>query len=291
MNNIRQSASLPIKLDHFQYFNGVIKMYAGARAIGFATKEKQNQTFEGKFDGMPRFEIDDSASKLLDAGVKKLAKGETTDLSEILFHPELYSSYPCLKKLPVVPTNDSSNSASYSRRNGEITIFCGETSDLNGKKINELRDNIIHEIQHSVQHIEGFDQGSNANLLLHFSSTAKRKELGLRGEKLDPKIQEMLELKAIKDYEATNGEIEARDVTARINFTKKERSETPPYSSEKYEAHEGRKPIELVDGAEEKFNATKLRTSQIASQTTRMFSNLFGIKNETPEKSKSLKIS
>ena len=95
-------------------------------------------------------------------------------LEDIFDAPMLYLAYPQLKNSCVTATNEDS-AASYRTLCGEAWI------DINPRYVDEnghiiqtpaniyekylplgnLRDTLLHEIQHAIQHIEGFARGSN----------------------------------------------------------------------------------------------------------------------------------
>ena len=148
--------------------------------------------FRGR-DNMMRFEIDDSQSEILGNGVGDIVQMDEDDmdaylrgfsfnvdnkfpdnsiqgmpeeqafstLGNILKHDELYSQYPQLRNAPVI------EDTTYFKRNPSVLGYFDETSGtiaINTNKIKtneELRDTLLHEVQHLVQHLEGFEGGTN----------------------------------------------------------------------------------------------------------------------------------
>ena len=51
--------------------------------------------------------------------------------------------------------------AIYSRHGGAETIY------VRGGKSSDVRGNLLHEIQHAIQHREGFNAGSSGNRFLY----------------------------------------------------------------------------------------------------------------------------
>ena len=124
------------------------------------------------YDGKWRFEIDDSKAKMVDIAETFGKKTEPmfedeepgleikypihTTLGKVLAHPDLYKAYPKLKKVPVILKAQDGYSMlkTAGRTDGEtITLYI----DTDRAPLGTL----LHEVQHIIQGIEGFAQGSN----------------------------------------------------------------------------------------------------------------------------------
>jgi hypothetical protein len=152
----------------------------------------QGKWFRGR-DDLMRFEIDDSDSKIVGGGVSNLINmnqddmdaylndsmfsvykkfpdtsiqdmpGEKafTTLEDVLDHPRLYDQYPELKNAPVIVD------VGYFKKNPQVEGYFDPSSGtiaINTKKItsnSELRETLIHEVQHLIQHLEGFESGTS----------------------------------------------------------------------------------------------------------------------------------
>jgi len=80
--------------DPYNYMGGGFAgTIAGKSATGFA---KAPNKFSALWDKKPRFEIDDSAAKMLPVNIKKSAK-----LSDVMDHKELFNNYPDLANIYV----------------------------------------------------------------------------------------------------------------------------------------------------------------------------------------------
>ncbi len=117
-------------------------------------------------------------------------------LGETVKHDTLFEAYPELKHIAIVFADRAQmpNYADGAYGFGEILI----ANDIRIDKI-RLKSTLIHEIQHAVQNIEGFASGSNPNYA---------------GDRVT--------------YRNTAGEVEARDVSNRVNMTAKQRKNTRP---------------------------------------------------------------
>lgn len=234
-----------------------IYMYAGKRANGFSLAEKESNTFIGKYDNNIRFEIDDSQSCLLSDGLKRYESGEQIKVKDLLHHPDLYTNYPVIANLNVRKTEDES--ASFVLSDSNIEIGC---------KTKNMRGSILHEIQHAIQTIEGFEAGANARLIYTNLSLDKFKEVGVKkGGDLDINTKIELSNEANRRYKNTVGEIEARDTSSRMHLTKEDRKAVSPYSEENIPANESFKSASM--GGVQIFVAiSKLRIKQMVDSFT-----------------------
>jgi hypothetical protein len=92
---------------------------------------------------------------------RKAAYGVTTPTVEEVFrHPELFEAYPQLKgnQVMLLPAT-SKNNASYSPSEGIIRVNPNLTAE-------QAESSILHELQHGVQEIEGFNKGTDAAVIL-----------------------------------------------------------------------------------------------------------------------------
>jgi len=257
-------------------------LFAGSKAKGFKEAEKAGKKFEGKYDTLERFEIDDSkanikatakelnsikrerlnkqaddireqyesgafsekeALELLDKNFLELPKGNNGafNLSDVLDHKELYDNYPTLfdAKLTFTDMPKGANGY-YDAKANEIVL----NSAMNKE---DIKSSLLHEIQHAIQNKEGFARGGSAQ---EFYNDAKSKidllkyELEFEPDDFirDKKLKQLSEIEtayknggkeeAFKKYQRLSGEIEARDVQARMNYTPEQREKIAPYSSE-----------------------------------------------------------
>ena len=102
------------------------------------------------YDGKWRFEIDDSQMEIKDI------ESNYMKLDQLLKHDKLFEAYPILREVDVV-FQDIDGHGKFNRQ-----FF---TIDLNYKLKNDnkqLRETLIHEIQHVIQQEEGFTNGANS---------------------------------------------------------------------------------------------------------------------------------
>ena len=150
-----------------------------------------------------------SAKKILKAGVMKNVVGYNR-LGEVLDFPALFESYPELKKLPVWWMNDNFRMRGayvISNRDGMNRIMVRANRSEGGKL-----STLLHEVQHWIQHKEGFAYGSAPGGAVEFL-----RRMG-NPEAYSPKG---------KQYRRFAGEIESRNVQARRWLAEAEREELP----------------------------------------------------------------
>lgn len=98
------------------------------------------------------------------------------NLSDVIDHPMLYEAYPEIADMPLaIVTGDRKgwNGAFFGLEDG-IEIYA-ESFRLGG--IDDTISTILHEVQHGIQKIEGFDSGSNPSMFLRQNLPAAEKQL------------------------------------------------------------------------------------------------------------------
>lgn len=165
-------------------------------------------------------------------------------LDEALDHPALFAAYPALRQVFVQVDPKLGVGGSFSlMEGGEQVIRIGRGQQLQ---------TLLHEIQHGIQHIEGFasggmarqfavSRGSTPEQVVQTISEAKRlydefrAEVGEFGnaspewaDASDQTRQEFMSRAAGSLYERLAGEVEARNTQARADMSAADRVATPP---------------------------------------------------------------
>ncbi len=228
-----------------EYINRLSNMpstlYGGVKAEG-GQEEIDKRGFSFEVDKLPRFEIDDSGSKI---DASKLEQDMTSDelvgrLGDAFIHPEMEKRYPKImdKRLRISSDMPQGMKGSYTPK-GNFLIGVGTPE--------QMRETLIHEVDHAIGETEGFTQGgTNAvgglpseglamELARHLEATEK-----IKGKEATAKYQKQL-MKAMKGdktdfvtahnaravldetYRKLGGEISARDSANRMNMTAEER--------------------------------------------------------------------
>ncbi|MDR1684879.1 MAG: hypothetical protein LBR82_00285 [Desulfovibrio sp.] len=113
---------------------------------------QQTGWFKG-MDGKWRYEIPDNLDGIHIPTIKGKAKAFT--LGQLYDNPKLYESYPQIEGMRVLLQPISSTVGGYySHKHNSISI----SSNLPASKKEKV---LMHEIQHAIQHIEGFARGGN----------------------------------------------------------------------------------------------------------------------------------
>lgn len=149
-----------------------------------------------------KFELSDDDAKI----IKKLEKNNTYQLKEILDHNDLYEMYPNLKNNKVkftdfgIRTDENGKKYIKKGRINNITNTISLNNELISKGNDTVLDTLIHEIQHRIQKIEKFTQGTTSAI-------------------------------GFENYQNNFGEKEARDTSNRRKMNYETRLKTPPISS------------------------------------------------------------
>lgn len=132
-------------------------------------------------------------------------------LMDLIDHPALFEAYPQLRDARVVfEAMDANKGGRYDPRTNTIAI--------NESLRNAPESEMLHELQHAVQEIEGFAGGSNQEYW------ERQKEQGFSKRRADTGE----EMTAHEMYRNTAGEIEARDAANRRGLSKDARRLTAP---------------------------------------------------------------
>ena len=169
-----------------------------AAAIELAKMKAKSAEIEWKIVNDTATEAEENEYYSLDEKMVQLRKWQK--LSDVINHPKLFKAYPQLKDVNVYNEISSLNRGLYSSKGNVIRLnpMC---------PIGEQKEIIIHEIQHAIQRIEDFANGSSLEYW---------ENLGYSDEE------------AMAMYYNTAGEREARDVSARRDYNAEQRKNIRP---------------------------------------------------------------
>jgi hypothetical protein len=196
-------------------------------ASGASRDDIWNETgwFKGT-DGKWRFEIDDST-----AGLKNdeqfiaefgPLKGQAVNRFEGLDHPGLKEAYPWL-------TDEFSFAGDYAPGRPTLGLFSPRNNrmEVTAGSPDEARSVALHEHQHAVQRKEGFPLGANTDQDPPGSYELRQEWLAKNpGKQLSAGDLYGFQEEA---YRRNAGEVEARNVQARMNMTPEERRRIAPW--------------------------------------------------------------
>ena len=196
-----------------------------------------------------RFEIDDSGSvpgplKPDEQAALGRAEMTSTTRQRALLHPQLSAAYPDTKRIGVRldPIEDG---GTYNSLGGVGHIRTGTRGNDGNQVAN--RSTMLHELQHAIQQREGFARGGSPQKSPLFDEI-KQKESQVYAQLIHPRTTGIERRELRKEYERLRiarmnanpyeayrrlaGEVEARDVQARMDFTPEQRRAIAPYSSQ-----------------------------------------------------------
>lgn len=130
-------------------------------AVNMARKGLDNETIRQKTNwfqdknGVWKFEFSDKDMKIR----SNIKANSINRLDEILEHDTLFTVYPELENLKVVFKDTNKIDGNYNKNTKSITM----SNDLIGHRA-KTEIAIIHEIQHAIQDIEGFETGISSKL-------------------------------------------------------------------------------------------------------------------------------
>lgn len=206
-----------------------------AKAIKLATG------WERGADGKWRYEMPDAKIKdMKDIGGGNIVKRFDDDmlwndgkLADVIDAPGLFEAYPQLKDVRIdtdAIMNDMPSNGEYNAKTNTITIHADELKYMNSI--------LNHEIQHAIQHIEGFARGGSPRLIRgevkkKFNEVTKQIRQ-LRAEGKEDEAKALVEKNRglynayqknddYNSYKSLAGEVEARNVESRMDMTDEER--------------------------------------------------------------------
>lgn len=209
-----------VDIDKFTNFQKV----AGDFPVSSQTKaDLYNNTGVYRDKGADKAVISDKDSKIIPNSMGSFE--QPSSLAGVLDHPELFSLYPELKKTGVYYDPKLSGVAAmgqYWPHSNEI----GVRPDITGE---ELRSVMLHEVQHRIQAIEGWQSGGNTRQFIPFKPDVVQQRINAARQSNDPAVREAAErfktIANMKIREAGNrysnlpGEQEARYTQETMNMS------------------------------------------------------------------------
>ena len=238
--NLDHEEEVGTRLDNLNVARQMEEAKKDAKAIKMATG------WERGADGKWRYETGDVS---LWNGLRLVKKGteERATLGEMLEDgrekDELLAAYPQLKEMPLVFKDMGYREVGhYNNVQNEIVLNSYLLTDDNGVFTENASNVLDHEIQHVIQHIEGFAQGGNEiTIKKDIQNRVNYLAQEIRRLKAEGKYDEAKELikknKAtynasvsesndFKNYQSLAGEVEARNVQSRMGMSPEERRKT-----------------------------------------------------------------
>lgn len=239
------------RMDNLSVAKDMEKNKKKAKAIKVATG------WERGADGKWRYEMPDVVLR----DPKEWVNKKTLTLSDIvekpndLFkeYPELFDAYPKLKDVKIQKGRAKMGGSYY---DNTITLNLGGIReaikydlDIHYKIATRLlKRTLVHEVQHYIQHEEGFAKGGSEQFVRDAIKDEFKKVIKqireLRAEGKEDEAKTLVERNkslynayanekdSYKNYKSLSGEVEARNVSARLNMTPEDRRKTLAESTE-----------------------------------------------------------
>lgn len=245
------------RMDNLSVAKDMEKNKKKAKAIKAATG------WERGADGKWRYEMPDVVLRDPKEWVNKktLTLSDIVEKPNDLFkeYPELFDAYPELKDMKILKGRAKSGGVFY---NNAITLNLGDIREAIKYDLdthyklanNSLKKTLVHEIQHYIQENEGFAQGGNSEMIIDKNALdaiaklraekdavakefyamspeeqqRRKYEINNRYNDLTKQIERLEKSSRIgyDGYNRLSGEVEARNVSARMNMTPEDRRKT-----------------------------------------------------------------
>lgn len=184
--------------------------------------------FQSPMDSKWRFEIPDEkmALKYMPTNVGEKAIGSVDSL---ISHPELKKAYPQLFDYRLELSRDVKHPTGegwFSKPDNSIRDFAKPSLEVMAPNASHGRSVASHELQHGIQDVEGFAFGASPSMY------AKAMEDDLRRHGMKGYNFNKVEDKAHDFYNRTAGEVEARNVQKRLDYSPAGRKLIHPWESQ-----------------------------------------------------------
>ena len=175
----------------------------------------------------------------LQEGVVEFKNKKNGKASEVINYPELFKAYPKAKNIDIVFMNSDKFEGMYIPSKNRIMLS-------NSLSDSEAKSTLLHEVQHFIQHEEGFAVGGNSQTIkdLYNARIKYEKNFSVRKilnniknslfkpnpESVKEDLDKLSKLVSKSDeelYRSIAGEVEAFNVEKRANMTAEERKATP----------------------------------------------------------------
>ena len=146
-----------------------------ALSVKMATGWEQGADAKWRYE-LPDMQMPEYSLSLLRDGH---ADGRPVTLGELMPQAPFLNAYPDMASMPVITDRERPKGAAYNPETRQITISVNElhvfdTEDLNAMSVSET---LLHEIQHAIQHAEGFATGGNIQTVANQERIEAEKEM------------------------------------------------------------------------------------------------------------------
>lgn len=183
LNNLQVAKDMEAK---FEKEERTMSFVAPSKSTENAQKIRLATGWEKGADGLWRLEIPDGKLKPIDLDEMFKSAGNVPSayLDEIYDSKELYDAYPTARDLRVFFIEADNYKGSYNQKKGEIELAIN-----NFDEPIDMLSTLLHEVQHHIQHVEGFAKGSDSAIVVD----QIKYELSQIGKQVEAVNQEMKE--------------------------------------------------------------------------------------------------
>lgn len=242
--NLDKAEEASIRLDNLAVARQMEKSGKDAKAIKLATGWERGVDKLWRYEVPDDFDLSELESRLQESLNDGLSKAwgivYPSDLGE------LTKSYPDFNvDIMVWVGEEFENTGEYSpATEGDETTFGRSASiEVKAKTVADIKDVLVHEIQHAIQEKEGFAEGGSVFGLKDKLSAELDKRVArikeLREDGRDAEADELMSMSkglaeavinndadTYQNYRKLAGEVEARNVSARVGMSEQERRES-----------------------------------------------------------------
>lgn len=242
--NLDKAEEATIRLDNLAVARQMEKSGKDAKAIKLATGWERGADKLWRYEVSDDFDLTELENRLQESLNDGLSKAwgilYPSDLGE------LTKAYPDFNvDIMVWVGEEFENTGEYSpATEGDETTFGRSASiEVKAKTVADIKDVLVHEIQHAIQEKEGFAEGGSVFGLKDKLSSALDSRVArikeLRAEGRDAEADELMSMSkglaeavinndadTYQNYRKLVGEVEARNVSARLRMSEQERRES-----------------------------------------------------------------
>lgn len=200
-------------------------------------------------DGNWKFEIPDTEAHIKGNVVRRIKDGGSTQIKNVLDHPELWKAYPKVGEIEVrFADMPKTSKGHYDPSKKEIVLNSKPEAYTGSGKVGSLPSIMLHEINHIIQYSEGHARGGSVDEFL--AKIPEYKELKQKLAEATPdkvsnseyiQLQDKLhevKMTAYAQYRSLAGEVESRNVQTRYAMNENHRQRTMPETTEDTPLHQ-----------------------------------------------------
>jgi hypothetical protein len=145
---------------HVNPYDKMLRWEIPDNNASFVSKERVSEAATKVYGG----EVFNSLS--LTSAVDRIKRGAVVLLGDVFTHDALFQAYPDAAQIPFFPLGGNVAQGSFRIVDGNAMITATVTTDSDGNISDESVSTMLHELQHFIQHREGFATGGSPDSLV-----------------------------------------------------------------------------------------------------------------------------